>query len=108
MSSFDVLSHFATFLPNAPPTQNPLRFSASHGRLNDSLASCGSSSLQWLKIDLGERFNVCGIATQGLSPPYYVTNLHDMWTKTYNISTSLDGVNWNAYEFNGEAKVGCI
>ena len=52
----------------------------------------------FLQIDLGSRYFVCGVATQG-NP-----NGND-WTKTYKIKTSLDNVVWTFYSEGGSEKV---
>jgi len=86
------------------------RFSASssrsgsnpfNGRLKGGSAwipGSNSNSNDYLQIDLGSVYFVCGVATQG-NP-----NVDD-WTKTYKIGTSLDNVNWKMYAEDDVEKV---
>jgi len=72
----------------------------SDGRLKGSSAwvpGSNSNSNDYLQIDLGSVYFVCGVATQG-NP-----NADD-WTKTYKIATSLDNVNWKMYAENNVEK----
>ena len=55
-------------------------------------------SNDFLQIDLGSLYFVCGVATQG-NPN------NDYWTKTYKIKTSLDNVVWTFYSEGGSEKV---
>ena len=57
-----------------------------------------SNTNDYLHIDLGSVYFVCGVATQG-NPDA------DDWTKTYKIKTSLDNVNWKFFSENGVVKV---
>ena len=73
----------------------------SNGRLKGSSAwipGSNSNSNDYLQIDLGSVYFVCGVATQG-NP-----NADD-WTKTYKIATSLDNVNWKMYAEDKVEKV---
>ena len=86
------------------------RFSASsnrsgrnpyNGRLTGSnawLPSSNSDASDFLQIDLGSVYFVCGVATQG-NPSA------DDWTQTYKIETSLNNVNWTIYVENHIEKV---
>ena len=49
---------------------------------------------QWFQIDLGEEGEVAGIATQGRRNA-------NQWVKTYSVSYSSDGVNFQYYKING-------
>ena len=75
--------------------------SPSDGRLNGSNAwipATNNDNNDFLQIDLGSVYFVCGVATQG-NPN------NDHWTKTYKIKTSLDNV-WGAfYSEGGSEKV---
>ena len=53
----------------------------------------------YLQVDMGEMRSVCAIATQG--------GIKDsVWTTSYKINLSLDGVTWNTYKENNIEKVG--
>ena len=75
--------------------------SPSDGRLKGSNAwipATNNDNNDFLQIDLGSVYFVCGVATQG-NPN------NDHWTKTYKIKTSLDNV-WGAfYSEGGSEKV---
>ena len=71
------------------------------GRLTGSntwLPSSNNNDSDFLQIDLGSVYFVCGVATQG-NP-----NAED-WTVTYKIETSLNNVNWKNYVENHVEKV---
>ena len=73
----------------------------SHGRLNGASAwipGTNSNINDYLQIDLGSVYFVCGVAIQG-------NPAADDWTETYKIETSLDNVNWSFYAENGAVKV---
>ena len=75
--------------------------SPSDGRLKGSNAwipATNNDNNDFLQIDLGSLYFVCGVATQG-NP-----NGND-WTKTYKIKTSLDNVVWTFYSEGGSEKV---
>ena len=75
--------------------------SASDGRLKGTIAwipLTNDDNNDFLQIDLGSLYFVCGVATQG-NP-----NGND-WTKTYKIKTSLDNVVWTFYSEGGSEKV---
>ena len=75
--------------------------SPSDGRLNGSNAwipATNNDNNDFLQIDLGSLYFVCGVATQGNPNNYY-------WTKTYKIETSLDNVVWTFYSEGGFEKV---
>ena len=75
--------------------------SPSDGRLNGSNAwipATNNDNNDFLQIDLGSLYFVCGVETQG-NPN------NDYWTETYKIKTSLDNV-WGAfYSEGGSEKV---
>ena len=52
----------------------------------------------FLQIDLGSLYIICGVANQGNPNNHY-------WTKTYKIETSLDNVVWTFYSEGGSEKV---
>ena len=73
----------------------------SNGRLNGVNAwipSSNSNSNDYLQIDLGSVYFVCGVATQG-NPSA------DDWTKMYKIETSIDNTNWEFYTEDNAVKV---
>ena len=73
----------------------------SDGRLKGSNAwipLTNDDNNDFLQIDLGSLYFVCGVATQG-NPN------NDHWTKTYKIKTSLDNVVWTFYSEGGSEKV---
>ena len=75
--------------------------SPSDGRLNGSNAwipATNNDNNDFLQIDLGSLYFVCGVETQG-NPN------NDYWTKTYKIKTSLDNVLWTFYSEGGSEKV---
>ena len=74
--------------------------SPSDGRLKGTNAwiPANNDNNDFLQIDLGSRYFVCGVATQG-NP-----NAND-WTKTYKIKTSLDNVWRTFYSEGGSEKV---
>ncbi|CAH3036503.1 unnamed protein product, partial [Porites lobata] len=75
--------------------------SPSDGRLNGSNAwipATNNNNNDFLQIDLGSVYFVCGVATQG-NPN------NDHWTKTYKIKTSPDNVVWTFYSEGGSEKI---
>ena len=75
--------------------------SPSDGRLNGFNAwipSTNNDNNDFLQIDLGSLYFVCGVATQGIPTI-------DHWTKTYKIKTSLNNVVWTFYSEGGSEKV---
>ena len=73
----------------------------SDGRLEGSNAwipLTNNYNNDFLQIDLGSLYFVCGVATQG-NPN------NDYWTTTYKIETSLDNVVWTFYSEGGSEKV---
>ena len=75
--------------------------SPSDGRLNGSNAwipATNNDNNDFLQIDLGSVYFVCGVATQG-NPN------NDYWTKTYKIETSLDNDVWAFYSEGVSEKV---
>ena len=75
--------------------------SPSDGRLkgtNAWIPSTNNDNDDFLQIDLGSLYFVCGVATQG-------NQINDYWTKTYKIKTSLDNVWGTFYSEGGSEKV---
>ena len=74
---------------------------ASKGRLKGSSAwvpSTNTDSNDYLEIDLGFVYFICGVATQG-NPSA------NEWTTEYKIKTSLSNDNWTSYMEHGIEKV---
>ena len=79
-------------------------FLPKYGRLNDPRGSWipgTNSSNQYLQIDLGGVYWVCGLATQG-------SRFNDFWITKYKISLSMDDITWKIYQWNGSDKVGPV
>ena len=75
--------------------------SPSDGRLNGFNAwipSTNNDNNDFLQIDLGSLYFICGVATQG-NP-----NGND-WTETYTIETSKDNDVWTFYSEGSSEKV---
>ena len=73
----------------------------SDGRLEGSdawIPLTNDDDNDFLQIDLGSLYFVCGVATQG-NPN------NDHWTETYKIKTSLGNVEWTFYSEGGSEKV---
>ena len=76
---------------------------AKYGRLQHaSYGWCSSSASivpnNYLQVDLGAVYTICAVATQGNAR-------NNVWTTKYRLSTSINGVSWNAYLENGRDKV---
>ena len=56
---------------------------------------------EYLQIDLGGVYWVCGVATQGRF-------WGGEWTTKYKISLSMSNITWNIYQWNGSDKVGPV
>ena len=69
-------------------------------RLNsDSSWSAGTNDKnQWIQVDLDKAVTVTKIATQGRKN-------YDQWVKTFTLSYSFDGENFEPYQVNGVEKV---
>ena len=68
-----------------------------NGRLNEkrgygwcALSCC--ENFDWLQVDLGKTYQMCGLATQGSSG-----SLHE-WVTEFKLSFSLDGDSWTIYQ----------
>ncbi|EDO27593.1 predicted protein, partial [Nematostella vectensis] len=68
------------------------RYHPYYARLNGSPGWCrsGSSTSNYLQIDLNAVFVVCAVATQGAS---YGTE----WVKSYQVQFSMDNQAWSTY-----------
>ena len=74
-----------------------------HGRLNFSRGGArgwcpekGSDENQWLQVDFGRTFRVCGVATKGAKKG-------TRWTTAFTLSFSNDSSQWSQY-VNGNGK----
>ena len=69
-------------------------------RLNsDSSWSAGTNDKnQWIQVDLDKPVTVTKIVTQGRKN-------YDQWVKTFTLSYSFDGENFEPYQVNGVEKV---
>ena len=79
-------------------------FLPKYGRLNDPHGGWMpgiNSPNQYLQIDLGGVYWVCGLATQG-------SRFNDAWITKYKISLSMDNITWKIYQWNGSDKVGPV
>ncbi|KAL9953929.1 hypothetical protein ACROYT_G041405 [Oculina patagonica] len=81
-------------------------FQPAYGRLHGSrgdgwCASTASSNEEWLQVDLGKTFQVCGVATQG--DGHY--DVHNSWVTDFKLSFSSDGNTWTYYKDHNGADV---
>ncbi|XP_022084097.1 lactadherin-like [Acanthaster planci] len=69
-------------------------------RLNINGAWCPDpiNTNQWIRVDLGNKITVSGLITQG-------RHFSNVWTKSYRVQYSADGVNWNYITASGGPKV---
>ncbi|EDO27743.1 predicted protein, partial [Nematostella vectensis] len=76
------------------------RYHPYYARLNGSPGWCrsGSSTSEYLQIDLNAVFVVCAVATQGAS---YGTE----WVTSYKVQFSMDNQAWSTYRETGTDKV---
>ena len=73
-------------------------YQPAYGRLNFDTAdgwcaSTPSSDEDWLQVDLGQLYEVCGVATQGGSQYFN----YDEWVTAFRLFYSQDGGTWTAY-----------
>ena len=75
-----------------------------YGRLNGNRVNrawCSKTTTDktdYLQVDMGAVHSVCAVATQG-----YRTG--PVWTASYKVHVSTDGVTWNSYKENNVEKV---
>ena len=55
-----------------------------------------SDRTDYLQVDMGKLYSVCGVATQGKRVE---------WSTSYKLRLSTDGVNWNPYKKDNTEKV---
>ena len=78
-----------------------------YGRLNESRAygawctKTSSDRTDYLQVDMGAVYSVCAVATQGLRSS-------SVWTTSYKVHLSTDGVTWKSYKENNVEKVSNI
>ena len=77
--------------------------STRQGRLNGltSWSARQRNQNQWIQVDLGRKKVVTAIATQG-------RRNYKQWVKSYFVSYSPDGKNFNPYKIDGAVKVRII
>ena len=94
-------------IPDARMTASSFYYSTyrpSYGRLNESSGAGGwcsktkSDRTDYLQVDMGEVRFLCGVATQGLQGS-------SVWTTSYKLQLSTDGITWNTYQETNIAKV---
>jgi len=76
-------------------------YRASDGRLNGGSAWCASHSdgnHDWLQVDLGKTFHICGVATQG-------NVLDQEWVVDFKLSMSDGGNSWTTYSDAGGSEM---
>ncbi|KAL9978251.1 hypothetical protein ACROYT_G015748 [Oculina patagonica] len=69
-------------------------YKPANGRLNKAGSWCTktpSRTDEWLQVDLGQIFEVCGVGTQG-------TKYYDEWVMAFKLSYSQDGKYWTTYK----------
>ena len=73
-----------------------------YGRLNAQRAWCPEkrNGRDWLQIDLGGYYFICGVATQGSK------HGKNEWTSQYKVGLSRDGSKWQMYKEDEQEKVG--
>ena len=75
-----------------------------NARLNVNRGWCAWTTIDagkqngWIQVDLGDIIWVTGVATQGRC-------VHPQWVKSYKVSYSTDGQNWEFYDESGSTKV---
>ena len=85
-------------------TLHDSRYHPYYGRLNENRGNrawCTKTTTDrtdYLQVDMGSVRFVCAVATQG--SPY-----ERVWTRSFKVHFSTDGVTWIAYKENDEEKV---
>ena len=80
-------------------TYRSLYYKPAFGRLNFDKADgwctrTADRNDEWLQVDLGQLFELCGVATQGVSQ--YIG--HDEWVTAFKLFYSRDGNTWTTYK----------
>ena len=81
-------------------------YKPAYGRLNFNRADgwCARTpgkSGEWLQVDLGKVFLVCGVATQGDSS----YDPSDEWVTDFKLAYSHDGKTWSTYKDGNRKEV---
>jgi len=80
------------------------RYYPYYGRLNENRRGGAwrpktkTDRTDYLQVDMGAVHYICAVATQGLRSS-------SVWTTSYKVRLSIDGVIWNAYKENNGEKV---
>ena len=102
-------------LPDSQMTASSTRgdlYEAANGRLRFArydwrpswCSKEANSNNDWLQVDLGKTFQVCGVATQGNNDEWYEKTYE--WTSAFKLSYSSDGNTWTTYkDANGQEVV---
>ena len=71
-------------------------YQPAYGRLNAADGWCANTngSDEYLQVDLGQLYEVCGVATQGGGPEY---DAIDAWVTAFELLYSQDGKDWKVY-----------
>ncbi|KAL9978824.1 hypothetical protein ACROYT_G016390 [Oculina patagonica] len=70
------------------------QYKPANGRLNRGVAWCArtpSRNDEWLQVDLGQLFQVCGVSTQG-------ERHYNEWVMAFKLSYSQNGKYWTIYK----------
>ena len=65
-----------------------------HGNRGDGWCASTANGNDWLQVDLGNIFQLCGVATQGDGD----FGFGDEWVTDFKLSYSSDENNWTIYE----------
>ena len=65
-----------------------------HGKRGDGWCASTGSGDDWLQVDLGRMFQLCGVATQGDGD----FGFGDEWVIDFKLSFSLNESNWTIYK----------
>ena len=65
-----------------------------HGTRGDGWCANERNGSDWLQVDLGKVFELCGVATQG----DVTYDNEDEWVTDFKLSYSSDGNNWESYK----------
>ena len=80
-----------------------------HGRLNLNHGAGGwapasaKKDTSWIQVDLGDTMSVTGVATQGRC-----NCKSSYWVRSYTVSYSADGRDWEFLKESGSTKVGLL
>ena len=83
------------------------RYHPYYGRLNENrgyglwCTKTTTDRTDYLQVDMCAVHSICAVATQGLRSP-------TLWTTSYKVHLSADGVTWNSYKENNVEKASKI